>query len=57
MLEATGHRGDAKAILAQWLELHPDAGDVRKMQARLTQTASSASQPRLERVSHKTIDR
>jgi len=57
VLEATGHHGDAKAILAQWLELHPDAGDVRKKQARLTQTASSASQPRLERANHKTIDR
>jgi hypothetical protein len=55
VLDATGHHADAKAICAQWLELHPDASDVRKMQARLTQEASAT--PHLERVSHKVTER
>jgi hypothetical protein len=61
VLDATGHHGDARTILAQWLELHPDASDARKMQARLTQTSSASTSaspsPRLERATHKTIDR
>jgi hypothetical protein len=53
VLDATGHRGDAKALLAEYLELHPDAGDARRMQARL----GDAPPPKAERVVHKTHDR
>jgi serine/threonine-protein kinase len=52
VLDATGHRGDAKAILEQWLDLHPDSPEAKHLQARL-----SASSPRAERVVHKTIER
>ena len=52
VLEATGHRGDAKAVLEQWLELHPDSVEAKKLQAHLEQMS-----PRAERVVHKTIER
>ena len=52
VLEATGHRSEAKAILAQWIDLHPDSPEAKKVQAHLEQTS-----PRAERVMHKTIER
>jgi serine/threonine-protein kinase len=52
VLDATGHRGDAKAILEQWVALHPDSSEARRLEAHLAQTGTRA-----ERVVHKTIER
>jgi serine/threonine-protein kinase len=57
VLEATGHHADARMLLSQWLELHPDAESARKMEARLTTSSSQAPLPKLERAVHKTTDR
>ena len=52
VLDATGHRSDAKAILEQWLDLHPDSAEAKKVEARFGQSGSRA-----ERVVRKTIER
>jgi hypothetical protein len=52
VLDATGHRGDAKAVLEQWLEMHPDSNEARRLQAHLSATA-----PKAERVVHKTTEK
>lgn len=36
ILDAAGQRPDAKALLAEWLEQHPDAKPVQKMHAKLS---------------------
>jgi hypothetical protein len=35
VLDATGHRADARAVLEEWLQIHPDSSDARRMHARL----------------------
>jgi serine/threonine-protein kinase len=35
VLEASGRRSEAKAVLEEWLQLHPDSSDARQMHARL----------------------
>ncbi len=52
VLDATGHRSDAKVILEQWLDLHPDSAEAKKVEARFGQSG-----PRAERVTRKTIER
>ena len=52
VLEATGRAGDAKNIMDQWLEVHPESSEARKLEARLALTALKA-----ERVMHKTVER
>jgi serine/threonine-protein kinase len=52
VLDATGHRGDARAVLEQWISVHPDSADAKKLEAHLAQTGTRA-----ERVVHKTIER
>ncbi len=52
VLDSTGHRSDAKAVLEQWLELHPDSAEAKKIEARFGQSGSRA-----ERVTHKTMER
>jgi hypothetical protein len=43
VLEATGHRGDARAVLEQWLELHPNSSEARRLRARMAVQAPPAS--------------
>jgi hypothetical protein len=52
VLDATGHRGDAKAILEQWVALHPDSTEAKRLESHLAQMG-----PRAERVMRKTIER
>ncbi len=54
VLDATGHHADAKAILEQWLDMHPDAVDARRMEARF---APGPSGVKARRVVHKTVER
>jgi Flp pilus assembly protein TadD len=35
VLDASGRRAEAKAVLEEWLQLHPDSGEARRMHARL----------------------
>jgi serine/threonine-protein kinase len=35
VLEASGHRTEAKTVLEDWLSKHPDSGEARRMRARL----------------------
>jgi serine/threonine-protein kinase len=35
VLDASGRRAEARAVLEEWLQLHPDATDARRMHARL----------------------
>jgi serine/threonine-protein kinase len=39
--EASGRRGDARAVLAEWLELHPDSADARAAFGRLSSEVGS----------------
>jgi eukaryotic-like serine/threonine-protein kinase len=39
VLDASGHRPDATALLTEWLESHPDAAEARAALARLTSDA------------------
>jgi hypothetical protein len=34
--EASGHRAEARAVLQEWLEVHPDSTDARTALGRLT---------------------
>jgi hypothetical protein len=36
VLDASGKRGEARTILAEWLEQHPESGEARLELARLT---------------------
>jgi hypothetical protein len=36
VLEASGKRGEARTMLAEWLEVHPESGDARLELARLS---------------------
>jgi hypothetical protein len=36
ILEAGGRHTDARAVLLEWLEVHPDSGDARAALARLS---------------------
>jgi TolA-binding protein len=36
ILEASGRRSDARAVLQEWLETHPDSADARTALARLS---------------------
>jgi glucose/arabinose dehydrogenase len=46
VLDASGRRSEAKAILEEWLQLHPDSPDARQMHARLGAPIPSDSQGR-----------
>ncbi len=35
VLEASGNRGEARAVLEEWLAKHPDSSDARRMRSRL----------------------
>jgi serine/threonine-protein kinase len=48
VLEMTGRAADAKSIMDQWLEVHPDSTEARKFAARLAQSGAQA-----ERVVHR----
>ncbi|HEY2516748.1 MAG TPA: protein kinase [Polyangiaceae bacterium] len=50
VLDATGHRGDARAVLEQWIELHPDSTEARHLRSR----AQIVPPRTTERVLHKT---
>jgi hypothetical protein len=50
VLDAGGHRGDAKAVLEEWLEIHPESVEARRMHARL-----GAALPPPETTSHKSL--
>jgi hypothetical protein len=50
VLDAGGHRADAKAMLEEWIELHPDSQEARRLHARL-----SAELPAPENASHKSV--
>jgi hypothetical protein len=36
ILDSSGRRSDARAVLQEWLETHPDSADARAALARLT---------------------
>jgi hypothetical protein len=46
VLDASGRRSEAKAILEEWLQLHPDASDARHLHARLGAPLPSDTQER-----------
>jgi serine/threonine protein kinase len=50
VLDAGGHRADAKAMLEEWIELHPDSQEARRLHARL-----SAELPAPENAIHKSV--
>ena len=50
VLDAGGHRADAKAMLEEWIELHPDSQEARRLHARL-----SAEIPAPENASHRSV--
>ena len=52
VLEGIGHHGEAKAVLDEWLEIHPESSEARKLEAKLSLSALKA-----ERVVHRTIER
>jgi hypothetical protein len=35
VLDASGHKGDARTVLVEWLESHPDSSDARLELVRL----------------------
>jgi hypothetical protein len=47
VLETSGHRAEAKAVLDEWLQVHPDSPEAKKALARLT--GDHSSKPQLAR--------
>ncbi len=52
-LDASGHRGDARAVLEEILEIHPDCNEARRMHARLGAPLPPAESAHKEQVARR----